>query len=177
MRSQTPHAQICKNENDTCSSSHLPKLPPPQPHLLKSTLALALSRLGRTEELELRRLLARCSDGSDGRSPLDLANKFRMSVMDTTPVRQPDRRAPGRPLGRTAVEKVWFGSGDGGAGALAAGGGMITVLGGGLLRPAGWLACSSGVAGALGEGEADSTTHMRWDFVATSLATVWPRVE
>ncbi len=33
------------------------------------------------------------------------------------------------------------------------------------------------MAGALGEGEADSTTHMRWDCVATSFATVWARVE
>ena len=116
--------------------------------------------------------------------------------MDTTPVRRPDRRAPGRPLGMTVVVKVWLGSGDcgAGAGALAGGGGMITVLaldeegGGGLATtpvvvvgagwgPAGWLGWRSGVAGALGEGEADSTTHMRWDFVATSLATVWPRVE
>lgn len=36
---------------------------------------------------------------------------------------------------------------------------------------------SSGVAGALGEGLADSTTHMRWERVATSLATVPARVE
>lgn len=34
-----------------------------------------------------------------------------------------------------------------------------------------------GVAGALGLGEADSTTHMRWERVATSLATVCARVE
>ena len=36
---------------------------------------------------------------------------------------------------------------------------------------------SSGVAGAEGEGEADSTTHMRCDLVATSLATVCASVE
>ena len=41
----------------------------------------------------------------------------------------------------------------------------------------GWEGASRGVAGALGEGEADSTTHIRWDRVATSLATVWARVE
>lgn len=35
----------------------------------------------------------------------------------------------------------------------------------------------SGVAGALGLGEADSTTHMRWERVATSFATVCARVE
>lgn len=106
--------------------------------------------------------------------------------METTPVSRPDRRAPGKPLGITVVMKLWFGSGDCGAGALA-GGGMMTVLTGGGLPtagpegggagPAGWLGWRRGVAGALGEGEADSTTHMRWDLVATSLATVWPRVE
>lgn len=36
---------------------------------------------------------------------------------------------------------------------------------------------SRGVAGALGEGLADSTTHIRWERVATSLATVPARVE
>ncbi len=41
----------------------------------------------------------------------------------------------------------------------------------------GWLGASRGVAGALGDGDADSTTHMRWELVATSLATVWARVE
>lgn len=133
-------------------------------------LALALSRLGRTDELELRRLLARCSDGSDGRRPLDLAKRFKMSVMDTTPVSRPDSRAPGSPLGMTVVVKVWLGSGEGGAGALAGDGGMTTLpdgvgpstpVVGANGAPAGWLGWSSGVAGALGDGEADSTTHMR----------------
>jgi len=41
----------------------------------------------------------------------------------------------------------------------------------------GWLGCRSGVAGALGDGDADSTTHIRWELVATNLATVWARVE
>lgn len=34
-----------------------------------------------------------------------------------------------------------------------------------------------GVAGADGEGDAASTTHIRWDLVATSFATVCARVE
>jgi len=108
-----------------------------------------------------------------------------MSVRDTTPVRRPDSRAPGRPLGITVVVKLWLGSGDCGAVVLA-GGGMMTVLAGGGLPtpdpevgsgPGGWLGWSRGVAGALGDGDADSTTHMRCDLVATSLATVWPSVE
>ena len=36
---------------------------------------------------------------------------------------------------------------------------------------------ASGVAGVDGLGEADSTTHIRWDLVATSFAIVWARVE
>jgi hypothetical protein len=36
----------------------------------------------------------------------------------------------------------------------------------------GRLGVRRGVAGALGDGEADSTTHMRWLCVATSFATV-----
>jgi hypothetical protein len=88
----------------------------------------------------------------------------------------------------TVVVKVWFGRGDCGAEALAGGGMMTVLVGGGLPTlvpgvgggggcPAGWLGWSRGVAGALGEGDADSTTHMRCDRVAMSLATVWPRVE
>jgi hypothetical protein len=110
-----------------------------------------------------------------------------MSVMDTTPVRRPERCAPGRPLGITVVVNVWLASGDCGADALV-GGGIITVADGGGLPtatvdeeedegPTGWLGWRRGVAGALGDGDADSTTHMRWDFVATSFATVCPRVE
>ena len=115
-----------------------------------------------------------------------MAKRFKISVMDTTPVSRPDSRAPGKPLGMTVVVKVWLGSGDGGVGALAGDGGITTLPDGEGLStpavgasggPAGWLGWRSGVAGALGDGEADSTTHMRWDLVATSLATVWPRVE
>jgi hypothetical protein len=41
-----------------------------------------------------------------------------------------------------------------------------------LVLVVGKVGARSGVAGALGEGEADSTTHMRWLWVATSFATV-----
>jgi hypothetical protein len=170
--------------------SRFPRIPPTEVfYLLKSTLARALSMLGRTEALELRLLRARCSEGSEGRRPLDLANRFSMSVMDTTPVRRPESRAPGMPPGTPA--KFWPGSGDCGVEELL-NGGMMTVGGGEVVPPpvppevgggaaavvaAGLLGCSRGVAGALGDGEADSTTHMRWDLVATSLATVCPSVE
>jgi len=42
-----------------------------------------------------------------------------------------------------------------------------------------WLmdGVARGVAGVDGDGEADSTTHIRCALVATSLATVWARVE
>jgi hypothetical protein len=149
------------------------RFPTPQFHLLKSILVRPLSKLGRTEALELRLLLARCSDGSVGRRPLDLAKRLSTSVMDTTPVKRPDRREPGKPPG-TTVPKFWPGSGDCGVDVLPVGGRMTVPSGGGL---AGWMGWRSGVAGALGEGEADSTTHLRWDLVATSLATVWPSVE
>jgi len=46
-----------------------------------------------------------------------------------------------------------------------------------LVLECGWLGVRSGVAGALGEGDADSTTHIRWLWVATSLATVCASVE
>lgn len=34
-----------------------------------------------------------------------------------------------------------------------------------------------GVSGAVGDGDDDSTTHIRCDLVATSFATVWAKVE
>lgn len=130
-------------------------------HLLMSTLARAESKLGRTELLELLRRLARCSQGSDGCSPVDLAKMFKTSVNDITPVSLPDRRAPAMADAGTAV----VGTGDGGA---------IPVAGSPMLD---LCAAISGVAGAEGDGEADSTTHMRCDVVATNFATVCASVE
>jgi hypothetical protein len=111
--------------------------------------------LTRIELLELFRRLARWAPGSVGCKPVDLANALRMSVSEMTPLSLPDIRAPTMAAAGIA--------GDGGP----PGGGAPVKLWG----PA------SGVAGALGEGDADSTTHMRCDRVATSLATVCASVE
>ncbi|KAK5625486.1 hypothetical protein RRF57_001202 [Xylaria bambusicola] len=70
-----------------------------------SMLARDESRDGRIELLELRRLLARCSLGSVGLRPVDLANKLRMSVSVTTPVRRPERWEPGNADPGTDVEE------------------------------------------------------------------------
>jgi hypothetical protein len=82
---------------------------------------------------------------------------FRMSVSEITPVNRPDKRAPGRDAAGTVPNADPGRRGDSGAEPRL---GARTV------------GASSGVAGADGDGDADSTTHMRWDWVATSLATV-----
>lgn len=146
-------------------------------HLRKSILARDESKLGRTELLELRLRLARCSLGSEGCKPVDFANMFSTSVNEMTPVSLPERRAPAMADAGTAAVGTGeagtaaVGTGDGGAGAntgAAGGGGPAVVKDWGPIK---------GVAGAEGEGDADSTTHIRCDRVATSLATVWARVE
>lgn len=140
-------------------------------HLRKSILARDESRLGRTELLELRLRLARCSLGSEGCKPVDFANMLRTSVNEITPVSLPERRAPAMADAGTAAVGTGeagtaaVGTGDGGA---AEGGGPAVVKDWGPIK---------GVAGAEGDGDADSTTHIRCDRVATSLATVWARVE
>lgn len=163
----------------------------PQYHLLKSRLPLTLppSRLGRIELLELRLLRARCSPGSVGRKPLDRANKFRISVNEMTPVSFPDRWAPAMAAAGTAFEGVGKtgvdkGSGLGGAEAwlfcappVVAPAVMTVADMDGDTLPAAGVGPNSGVSGALGLGDALSTTHMRWERVATSLATVWASVE
>lgn len=132
--------------------------------------------MGRIEELELRLLLARCSLGSNGLRPLDFANRFRISVNDTTPVNRPDSPAPGSAEAGTDVNGPCV-DGDWGVDVvMAPGGGTTTVAdpeaglpvlpgeatGGDNVERGGKLdACSKGVAGALGDGEADSTTHIR----------------
>ena len=134
--------------------------------------------MGRTEALELRLLLARCSLGSNGLRPLDFANKFRISVNDTTPVSRPESPAPGSAEAGTEENGPWV-DGDWGVDVvMAPGGGTTTVaepgvglpvlpgevIGGdsvGVERGGKLDACSKGVAGALGDGEADSTTHIR----------------
>lgn len=137
--------------------------------------------LGRTELLLLRRRRARCSPGSDGCRPDDLANVFRISVSETTPVRRPERLAPGITAAGTevklAVTPDGNGNGDCGAEPVLAVGIRIVVspvvvaarlpvrLPVGPAGPVETLGtgASSGVAGADGDGEADSTTHIRWE--------------
>lgn len=117
--------------------------------------------LGRTELLELRRRRALCSPGSPGFSPVDFANMLRTSVRETTPVSFPDRRAPAMAEAGTAAA----GTGEGGA-----------PPGADEPVASDW-GPTNGVAGADGDGEADSTTHIRCDLVATSFATVCANVE
>lgn len=79
-----------------------------------------------------------------------------------TPVSLPDREAPGSADAGTAA----VGTGEGGA-AFWDDDEVVPC-------PCGPI---KGVAGAEGEGDADSTTHIRCDLVATSFATVWAKVE
>src|SRR5690242_19237169 len=76
--------------------------------LRASMLALAPSKLGRTEllEAELLRRRARWSPGSVGFRPDDLAKRLSMSDSDTTPVRRPERWAPGSAAAGTEEEKA-----------------------------------------------------------------------
>lgn len=145
------------------------------------------------ELLELRRRLDLCSPGSEGLSPLDRANKLRMSVSDITPVSLPDRCAPGSAAAGTEDdgEKMGVdkGRGEGGADDWLLSPLVMTVAEtdgdtppprfGLVTGPELELLMASaeppplalavvaptgprrGVAGALGLGEADSTTHMR----------------
>lgn len=81
------------------------------------------------------------------------AKRFSISEREITPVNRPEIRAPGKAAAETAGKE-----GDGGTD-----------------PPSGWTIealCKEGVAGADGEGDADSTTHIRCDRVATSFATV-----
>lgn len=118
--------------------------------------------LGRIELLELFLRLARWTRGSDGFNPVDLANVFRTSVKETTPLSLPDKRAP--IIADAGTEAAIWGEGG------AAGTPCVKLDGpvNGVVR---------GVSGAVGDGDADSTTHIRCDLVATSFATVCARVE
>lgn len=100
------------------------------------------------ELLELLRRRARCSPGSDGRRPDDFANMFRMSVSEMTPVRRPERWAPGMAAAGTTL-CTWVGRGDCGT-EPEPGTSTVEVVG-----------ANKGVAGADGDGDADSTTHIR----------------
>lgn len=122
------------------------------------------SMLGLIELLELRLLLSRWSLGLRGLRPDCRAKRLRMSVSDTTPVSLPEIRAPGRAAAETGKALLI----DGEVGFEPAGGARAAWLIEGVAR---------GVAGFDGDGDADSTTHIRCDLVATSLAIVWARVE
>ena len=124
--------------------------------------------------LELLRLLARrASSGSCGCSPLARANTLRISVRLMTPLSLPERLAPvialaemagaTAPVPARCVGAVVF-TGIGPDREIGSG-----VIGDGGTRLAGWRA---GVEGPEEAGDGVSTTHMRWERVATSFATV-----
>jgi hypothetical protein len=105
--------------------------------------------LGRTELLELLRLLARWSLGLNGFNPLCLAKRFRISVNEMTPVKRPEILAPGKAAAETAGKALVR---DGEPGVELAG-----------EERTAWEmeGVASGVGEAEGDGEAASTTHMR----------------
>lgn len=125
-------------------------------------------------ELERRRA-CRASSGSWGLSPLARANRLRISVRLMTPLSLPERLAPGMAemadaemAGATApvaarcvgaVELTGVGPAMPGSGVVGEGG---TTMAGVI----------AGVEGPDEAGDGASTTHMRWERVATSLATV-----
>lgn len=102
-------------------------------------MSLLLSKLLLTLTLELLRLARLVSFGSCGLNPLARANKFKMSVRLTTPVRCPDRLAPG--MADAEIDGVasgdgrdWCGEVQGGdaegfpeEGFVSRGGGMLIV--------------------------------------------------
>lgn len=121
--------------------------------------------------LLLRRRCLLVSFGSCGLNPLARANRLRISVRLTTPVKRPDM------VGTEAAVKVLLPGLLGVNGAAAACGlvplTFVNGFGGGT-RVAG---VKAGVGGPEDDGEGSSTIHMRCERVATSLATVWARVE
>jgi hypothetical protein len=139
----------------SCHIHSLRLLPLLSLHLRISELGRPDSVVGRIEPLELLLRRMRCSHGSAGCSPENLANKLRMSVKEMTPLRRPEMRAPAMADAGTADE----GTGDKGMA---------------------WAECEGprrGVDGADGDGDPESTTHIRCDLVATSFATVCAKVE
>lgn len=115
------------------------------------------------ELLLLVRRLRRSSSGSRGDKPQAFAYRLRMSVRLITPMRRPLTLAPGRAAAGTA--RLGLAGVKGGPGV-----GETLWLG----RTVGMLVegIRAGDAGTDDAGEAVSTTHMRCERVATSLATV-----
>lgn len=91
-----------------------------------------------------------------------------MSVNEITPVRRPEIRAPGSAAADTAGNDV---ARLGDAGVDTAGEDRTALD----IEELVIEGVARGVAD--GDGDAASTTHIRWDRVATSLATVCARVE
>ena len=124
--------------------------------------------------LDLRRA-CRAWSGSCGCNPLAFANRFKMSVKLITPFNLPDRLAPGIADAEIAGATVLVWSG----GVVVVMGMLGNVEGRGVIGDGGTriAGVTAGVGGPEEAGEAVSTTHMRCELVATSLATVWARVE
>jgi len=117
-------------------------------------------------------LLRRCfltSDGSWGCKPLASPNRFKISVRLMTPVKRPERLAPGTVVADALELELIACDEPAEAEVLpAAGPGKLSGLNGAEAM----AGVSNGVGGPDEAGEGDSTTHMRCDRVATSLATV-----
>lgn len=127
--------------------------------------------------LLLRLRARRASSGSCGCRPLARANTFKMSVRLMTPLRRPERLAPEMAVAEMAGATALVPARCAGA-VVATGVGPLRetgrgVMGDGGTRTVGWIA---GVEGPEEAGESVSTTHMRWERVATSFATVWASV-
>ena len=110
---------------------------------------LAESMLGLTELLELRRLRSRWSLGLNGLRPDWRPKRFKMSVRETTPVKRPEILAPGIEAAETAGNDP---ARDGEAGVDEFGEWRLAWLMDGV---------ANGVVAGDGEGEDDSTTHIR----------------
>lgn len=147
-------------------------------------LGLTLSILGLTLELLLCRRRRLVSSGSPGERPLALANKFKISVNDTTPDNLPLMLAPGiwaAPMLMAGLVLVYGGPGV----MLSVPPPALTGVVMGVLcsRPElciaedGMTCFIPGEGGTLVDGDGASTTHIRCDRVAHSLATVCARVE
>lgn len=154
----------------------LPLPPSPSHHRYRftpksTTLLLALSRLPLTPLLELLELPLRfllASSGSVGCKPLALANKFKISVNETTPLRRPDICCPGNADAETDGVAL-----SGWNGGFACG---IEIEGFGGCETDGWakeiglawgIGPGPGVVGTedggVGEGVGFSTTHILYD--------------
>jgi len=169
-----------------------PTLPVPPPTLATLSL-LELSTL-LLVALALLLLLLSClsSPGSLGSKPEALANRFRISVRLTTPERRPESEEPGMWMLDAVTEVVLlegevvvYGGPD--APENAVGGNIVFIIlelgvkiapdvsgfGGGFE----YAGVRAGVGGPEDAGEGGCTTHILCERVATSLATVWARVE